>query len=33
MFTGIVEEVGKVVTAVPGKLIVNAIRDMNGMNL
>ena len=33
MFTGIVEEVGKVVTAVPGKLIVNATRVLNGMNL
>ena len=33
MFTGIVEEVGKVVTAVPGKLVVNATRVLNGMNL
>ena len=33
MFTGIVEEVGRVVTAVPGKLIINATRVLNGMNL
>jgi riboflavin synthase len=33
MFTGIVEEVGRVITAVPGKLIVNATRTLNGMNL
>jgi riboflavin synthase len=33
MFTGIVEEVGRVITAISGKLIVNATRTLNGMNL
>jgi len=33
MFTGIVEEVGKVAVFTPHKLVINATRVLNGMNL
>jgi riboflavin synthase len=33
MFTGIVEEVGKIAVVAPHKLVINATRVLNGMNL